>query len=396
MSPQLRFPSHNEGWELLQMRDICSINQGLQIAIKDRLTEYVEGAKFYITNEFLNPKATKKYFIVNPPQSVTCVESDILMTRTGNTGAVVTGVRGAFHNNFFKISYNGIHQFFLYHFLNTTKTQREILNRAGTSTIPDLNHGDFYSISIAIPDAQEQQKIADFLTAVDQRLEQLRQKHALLLTWKKGVMQQLFSGAIRFKDDEGNDFPAWEEKQLSDISLPVKTKNITNEYSQVFTNSALNGIIPQRDFFDHNVANQSNLSGYYIVENNDFVYNPRISNSAPVGPIKRNHLGTGVMSPLYSVFRFNSGESNTFFEYYFSTSLWHKYMHSIANFGARHDRMNITSCDFKKLKLPYPLINEQTKIANCLTAIDEKIDAVAQQIEQTQTFKQGLLQQMFV
>ena len=140
---------------------------------------------------------------------------------------------------------------------------------------------------------------------------------------------------------------------------------------------------------------ESNLNGYYIVNLNDFVYNPRISVHAPVGPIKRNKKCLGVMSPLYTVFTVNEGDL-TYLEYFFDSNFWHDYVKSVANSGARHDRMNITNKDFFDMPILYPCLEEQTKIANFLSAIDQKIEGVAQQIEQAKTWKKGLLQQMFV
>ena len=107
---------------------------------------------------------------------------------------------------------------------------------------------------------------------------------------------------------------------------------------------------------------KNNLEGYYIVSKDDFVYNPRISASAPVGPIKRNKLQKGVMSPLYSIFRFKESLLE-YFEHYFETTNWHKYLHSVANFGARHDRMNITNSDFSYSTICTPEI-EKTIIHN--------------------------------
>ena len=104
--PKLRFKGFEEEWEKKELKDFTKINQGLQIAISERFLEKVDGSYFYITNEFLRAGSKKSYFIKNPPQSVMCDEDDLLMTRTGNTGQVVTGVSGAFHNNFFKICHH--------------------------------------------------------------------------------------------------------------------------------------------------------------------------------------------------------------------------------------------------------------------------------------------------
>ena len=105
---------------------------------------------------------------------------------------------------------------------------------------------------------------------------------------------------IRFKGFEGE----WKEEPLKTFFTKVTKKNTKMQYSAVLTNSAEHGIIDQRDYFDFDVANSNNIGGYYIVEPNDFVYNPRVSVTAPVGPINRNRLGyAGVMSPLYLVFK---------------------------------------------------------------------------------------------
>lgn len=195
---------------------------------------------------------------------------------------------------------------------------------------------------------------------------------------------------LRFPEFSGE----WEIKNLSDIATKQTKKNDDNSISRVLTNSATKGIIDQQDYFDKDIANADNLTGYYVIDKGDYVYNPRISANAPVGPINKNKIGLGVMSPLYTVFRFNNQE-NTFYEQYFKTSFWHKYMCSIANYGARHDRMNITTSDFMNLPLPFPSLQEQEKIAKFLTTIDKKITLLRQKLELLQTYKRGVMQQIF-
>lgn len=181
-------------WKEKRLKNICSINQGLQIPISNRFTEYKSGRYFYITNEFLKADSGKKYYIENPPKSVICNEEDILMTRTGNTGKVVTNVSGAFHNNFFKVDYNrnNIFKMFLYYFLISYKIQKNIIRLAGNSTIPDLNHNDFYNIKIKLPCIEEQTKIANFLSKIDSIIEEEKNKLEDLRQWKKGLLQQMF------------------------------------------------------------------------------------------------------------------------------------------------------------------------------------------------------------
>ncbi|WNH10550.1 restriction endonuclease subunit S [Thalassobellus suaedae] len=177
--PKLRFTEFSSEWYSKPFKELTKINQGLQIPISDRYLEQVEDSYFYITNEFLKAGSKNSYFIKNPSKSVLCTENDILMTRTGNTGMIVTNVSGAFHNNFFKIAYpDYINKSFLYYFLTLDLTQSYIKRLAGTSTIPDLNHSDFYRIKMNYPELSEQQKIATFLTAVDTKITQLTKKES--------------------------------------------------------------------------------------------------------------------------------------------------------------------------------------------------------------------------
>jgi len=145
------------------------------------------------------------------------------------------------------------------------------------------------------------------------------------------------------------------------------------QFTETLTNSAEFGIISQRDFFDHDISNFENLNGYYVVKNDDFVYNPRISTFAPVGPINRNKLGrTGVMSPLYTVLRTYQID-NTFLEQYFKSRYWHSFMKLNGDSGARADRLSIKDSVLIEMPIPYPKLKEQTKIGQYLTHIDNLI-----------------------
>jgi type I restriction enzyme, S subunit len=284
---------------------------------------------------------------------------------------------------------------FIAHHLSTNRSNVRLnrLNDSGAKA--GLNLPSIRSLSLTIPSLLEQQKIASFLSAADDKIQQLSKKKALMEKYKKGVMQQLFSQQIRFKDDNGNDFPEWEVKKLGEVAKRITLKNKKNDINFVLTNSATQGIVSQQDYFDKDIANQENLEGYYVVDVDDFVYNPRISTAAPVGPIKRNKLVKGVMSPLYTVFRFEN-QNLQFIEFFFETTVWYKYMKSVANYGARHDRMSITNDDLLKLPLPLPCKEEQQKITAFLSGINNKLNYTSTQLEQAKQFKKGLLQQLFV
>ncbi|GLE62574.1 restriction endonuclease subunit S [Pseudomonas aeruginosa] len=186
----------------------------------------------------------------------------------------------------------------------------------------------------------------------------------------------------------------WSYQPLGKLAKRSTRKNTDRKITRVLTNSAEYGVIDQRDFFDKDIANQGNLEGYYIVEEGCYVYNPRISAIAPVGPISKNRIGPGVMSPLYTVFKFNSNK-NDFYAHYFKSAHWHQYMRQASSTGARHDRMSITNDDFMGLPLPVSTPEEQQKISDCLSSIDELITAEARKLDALKTHKRGLMQQLF-
>lgn len=187
----------------------------------------------------------------------------------------------------------------------------------------------------------------------------------------------------------------WQRIKLSDISVKVIEKNVKNDFDIVLTNSAEFGIVPQRDFFDKDIANLKSLSGYYVVQPNDFVYNPRISNKAPVGPIKANFLNiTGVMSPLYYVFRTQNIDV-FFLAKYFNSSYWHKFMKLNGDTGARSDRFAIKDSVFKEMPIPFPNIPEQTAIGSLLRTLDELLANYKDNLANYQSLKATMLSNMF-
>ena len=214
-------------------------------------------------------------------------------------------------------------------------------------------------------------------------------------TFKRGLMQGLFSQTLRFKNDDGIDYPDWGNLPLRKLVKRSTKKNEDYSINRVLSNSAKNGIVDQTGYFDRTITTADNLDGYYVVEEGDFVYNPRVSISAPVGPIGRNKLGVGVMSPLYTVFRPDENIAD-YLEAYFMSQSWTEYVFRVSNVGARHDRMNITTGDFFEMPIPLPSPQEQNKISDIIFAVSSKIDAISKVVEKTYEFKQGVIQDMFL
>jgi type I restriction enzyme S subunit len=198
----------------------------------------------------------------------------------------------------------------------------------------------------------------------------------------------------RLRFPEFDDATGWRTVPLEHVAYRKTTKNVDGTLTRVLTNSAEHGVVDQRDYFDRDIATAGKVDAYYVVEVGDFVYNPRTSSLAPVGPISRNNIGRGVMSPLYTVFRFRSDDTD-FYDHYFSSEAWHSYIRSAASTGARHDRLSISNSAFMRVPVPVPSPAEERKIAACLTSLDDVIAAQAQKVEVLKAHKRGLMQQLF-
>ena len=155
-------------------------------------------------------------------------------------------------------------------------------------------------------------------------------------------------------------------------------------------------MIPQREYFDKDIANSDNTSGYYIIEENDFVYNPRKSADAPYGPISSyKYAEAGIVSPLYLCFRAKKKINPAFFEWYFRSSAWHRYVYMSGDSGARHDRVSIKDDTFFAMPINLPSAHEQEHIASFLERIDQRIEMQRALVENLKKYKRGLLNKIF-
>ena len=249
-----------------------------------------------------------------------------------------------------------------------------------------------------MPMIDEQEKIGSIFSKLDHLITLHQRKCENLKKLKKFMLQKLFpqNGENVPKIRFSNFTDTWEQRKLNEIADKVSEKNKNNEFSEPFTNSAEQGIISQKDYFDREIVNNENLNGYYIVRNDDFIYNPRISVTAPVGPINRNRLGrNGVMSPLYTVFRTHDID-NLYLEFYFKTTKWHCFMKLNGDSGARFDRFTISSTQFMKMPIPYPTLEEQQKIGEYFESLDTLITLHQSKCDKLKEVKKYMLQNMFM
>lgn len=406
--PTLRFPGFSNSWTALKLKDVSeTFLDGDWIESKDQSES---GFRIIQTGnigvgQFLDKSDRGRFISESKFQQLNCKEvypNDLLISRLpapiGRSCLVpaspmryVTSV----DCTIVRVKNEKILPKFLLQITTTDNYFQQISQMTTGSTRERISRTNLGEISLAIPSIAEQNKVSAFLEDLNRWIENLKAQKMELEGYKRGVTQKIFSQELRFEDENGKNFPEWEKVRLKDVFGKRSVRNSDSSVKDVLTNSATRGIVNQRDYFDKDIANQDNLTNYYVVEKDDFIYNPRISSTAPVGPLKRNKNGRGVMSPLYTVLTLTKGDLG-FYEYYFDTNLWHRYMYIISNFGARHDRMNIRDEDFMKMPLPYPSEAEQKKIASFVSSLDVLIEAKTKQVELAESWKKGLLQKMFV
>lgn len=238
-----------------------------------------------------------------------------------------------------------------------------------------LYANDCLRIPFSAPTLPEQEKIAAFLTSVDGRIAQLIEKKALLESYKKGVMQQIFSRELRFIDDDGNEFPEWGEKKFTDIFKTTSSRGYQIQSSQILSDGNFR-VVDQ---------GKNKVAGY----SNDF---SKVMKQLPVIV-----YGDHTTIVKYIDFKFIVGADGTQILVKRNTSDDLKFLfYSLVQNNVPQEGYKRHFCILKQISLQLPSLPEQTKIAAFLTALDRKIEVVSTQIALTRTFKKGLLQQMFV
>ncbi len=264
--------------------------------------------------------------------------------------------------------------------------------------VPSVNKSTIETISVLVPPTiAEQKKIASCLSDIDSLIAAQSQIVAAVKEKKNGLMQQLFpqsgetSPRLRFPGYTGK----WEEKKMSDVFTRITRRNTENNQN-VLTISAQYGLISQLEFFKKSVA-ASDITGYYLLRKGEFAYNKSSSQGRPFGAIKPLRLyDKGVVSTLYICFKCNDTREIDFWDQYFDAGLLDMELMSIAQEGARnHGLLNIPTNGFFGLSVLSPSIDEQRKIASCLSALDDTIQAETDRLKALKAHKKGLMQQLF-
>ncbi|TMX34389.1 restriction endonuclease subunit S [Vibrio sp. Hep-1b-8] len=366
--PQLRFPLYDSNWTIRKLKDVAPLQRGFDLPT----TNVIEGKYPVVYSNGIGRYHNE--FKAKAPGIVT--------GRSGTIGAL-TYVENDYwpHNtslwvtDFIDCTPKFV--FYLY--------QKIGLKRFATgSGVPTLNRNDVHDFRANIPELNEQQKIADFLTSVDTKISQLTEKHRLLKAYKKGVIQQIFSQQIRFKDEDGKAFPDWKTEAIGKYLEPYKELVPASTDLPILTSSRTGLYLQERSVI--------NDGDYGVVPLGYFTYRHMSDDLIFKFNVNRDYT-RGAISKEYPVFKTVGMDT-----YFLETKLneGHEFKRFAIQQKQGGTRTRLYFKNLKELKLALPCLAEQQKIAQFLQSIDQKIDAVAEQIEQTKQFKKGLLQQMFV
>ena len=283
---------------------------------------------------------------------------------------------------------------FIYQLLHTDNFVNKVLVRCTGTSYPSINSSDLKDIYIHHPTLPEQEKIASFLSSVDERIQKLERKKSLLEEYKKGVMQKIFSQELRFKDDNGNNYPNWEEKKLGEL---CDLKNGYAFKSSSYNNKGAFNIVTIKNVQDGKMVADfnkictlpTNIENYQILELDDIL----ISMTGNVGRVCKVIFNKCLLNQRVG----KIVPKDVHKEYLYFVLNNKKFIQTMENTGQGAAQMNIGKKDILAYKGIHPSeVEEQQKIASFLSGIDKKIELVETQIQQSKTFKKGLLQQMFV
>jgi type I restriction enzyme, S subunit len=403
--PQLRFPGFSGEWKDKRFDSLYPTVRNGFVGVATPY--YVEEGVPYLQGKNIKSGAINKnglvyineYFHQKSKKSQ-LRKNDIVMVQSGHVGecAVITEEFEDTNCHALLVStptHDIDSKFYINYFYS--KFGRKKIHRITTgNTIKHILSSDLKIQIVSNPSYQEQQKIAAFLTAVDNKIEQLSKKQELLGEYKKGLMQQIFSQAIRFKADDGSEFPDWEEKILSAYLIIKATYGIVKagEFQDAGIKMVRGGDIkngrikPNSPFVSDEISHEYRRTK---LELNDVVIS-LVGYPGESAIIPKDLIGHNI-SRAVGLLRLNNKINNEYFVQYLNSYSGRK---NVLRPSAGSAQQVVNLKDLNILKIPAPQLPEQTKIANFLSSIDNKIEQVGKQLDESKQFKKALLQQMFV
>ena len=417
-------------WSLMTLRRVTYLKQGLQIARTERFIEDGKNRYLYLTIKYLNSKNKKDEaeYIKNPDKGVKCGKDDIILARTGATGTVVTDVEGVFHNNFFKVNYNEklVKKRFLVYVLREKGLKSALLQKAGTTTIPDLNHDDFLNTGIVLPEANEQKRIISFLDHKTAEFDSIISKKELLIEKleqaKKSLISEVVTGKVKILDGELVDRKAdemkdsavdwlgmipkdWEVKKLKYLSKNYPSNVDKKSYSgeeQVrlcnYVDVYYNDYITEDLKFMKASASKFEINRFTLKKGNILLTKDSESPDDIAIPsyVKENINNLICGYHLMIVKPFNKYISKYIYYQFLVTGI-KNYFETVSNGVTRY---GIGIGGFNNLVMALPKIEEQESIAKSLDIYNRKINSIItktkHQIKKLKEAKQSLISEAVI
>ena len=402
--PKLRFKEFSGDWEEKNILELCSMKAriGWQNLRKE---EHLETGEFYLVTgtDFHLERIkweTAKYVDEErylQDKNIILKEGDVLITKDGSIGKLafienIKDRKATLNNGIFRIRIEKEEQYSKYLFYTFLSNRFKLFLQQLTagSTIVHLYQKDFEKYAIAYPKLKEQEKIADFLSSVDKKISITEEKLDLFKDYKKGVMQKIFKQELRFKDSEGNDYPEWEEKEVGELLVESKILPEKQELEKRITVKLnLKGIEKRKITPEEKEGATTN----YLRKEGQFIYGKQNFHKGAFGIIPKELDGYQSSSDIRSFDFIRNLIIGKYFYYYFSQKNVYENLENISTgTGSKRIQPKV----FFNVKLDIPCLEEQQKIANFLSSIDDKIDNLIAELENLKEFKKGLLQQMFV
>lgn len=408
--PKLRFPEFKGEWEnsykKYSFRDIFLFSTGKNIKQNEASPEFEipcvrYGELYHMYNEVISKIINRTN--LDKSQLLFSDGDEILLPSAGEdpldigsaSALTIKNVAIGRTINILKPLRDAIYfQIYVAYYINE-KLRKKISTLAKGVSISNVYNSDLKTLEILLPSLAEQTRIASFFTVLDKKITELKQKKSLLEQYKKGVMQKLFSQELRFKDENGKAFAGWRERKLGDALNEHKLKSTGKE--EVYSVSVHKGLINQIEHLGRSFS-AKDTGNYNLVQPNDIVYTKSPTGEFPLGIIRQSKIDKSVIvSPLYGIFTPESKGLGYMLDVHFESPVnTANYLGSLIQKGAKNT-INITNSTFLSKKINLPIsIDEQNKIGDFLSIIDEKINRTETQIQQTQQYKKGLLQKMFV
>ncbi len=400
--PKLRFPEFEGEWIQEKLDDVASkIQDGTHFSPE----LLVEGKFLYITSKNVKNgyiDLSDSYYVSyedhkNIYKRCDTKKGDVLLTKDGTIGQASINTLSEEISLLSSVAFIRAKDKYLNEFicqlLLSPEGQREIKKSIAGQALKRITLTKIKNFNYYFPSLPEQQKIASFFTAIDQKISQLKRKLTLLEEYKKGVMQKIFSQEIRFRDDNGQEFPKWEKKRLGELTYKTGKKNKGSTPYPIYSINNREGFLPQGDQFEGVDSNSRgyDISLYKIIEEKTFAYNPARINVGSIG--FSGDLKDIIISSLYVCFKTKQGVEDAYLLHYLKTFQFNKSVLQNVEGGVRD---YLFYENFSNIKINLPSNKEQLKIANFLSTIDDKINHTQKQINKAEVWKKGLMQQMFV